>query len=254
MTPLIDKHQVLSDIKKAQQLLDPLRELYKKIPATTCDRQARCCTLIPEVSYIELLHMVRALGRLPRDVRTEIMEKTIKYFFLNAVQIDSCPFLHHNTCRIYEDRPYTCRAYGLWSAAHYEILVKKSKKAKESIHAAWETLGVKLPLDVVAYQPDYCNRVTITSGNSITDAELDLIQTEIFSLERDLEQGMRRFTQDFLSDPSFFLTSAILGYQSCLIEKVAVVRECLSNKGSSRLKQLIDGIRESIEHSDIKLS
>lgn len=66
MTPLIDKRQVLSDIKKAQQLFDPLRELYKRIPATTCDRQARCCTLIPEVSYIELLHMIRALGRLPQ--------------------------------------------------------------------------------------------------------------------------------------------------------------------------------------------
>lgn len=254
MIPLTDKHHLLSEIEKAQQLFDPLKRLYERIPATTCDRRARCCALIPEVSYVEFLYMLRALGRLHQDVRTEIVEKTIKYFFLNAVRIDSCPFLHHNICLIYEDRPYTCRAYGLWSKTRYETLVAKNKKAKESVRAAWETLGIKLPADVVAYRPAYCDHVTVSPGDPITDAGLDLIQTEILSLEGGLEQGTRRFTQVFFSDPSFLLTSTTIEYRSCLIEKVTVVREYLSNKRSSRLKQLIEGIRKSSKYSDFQSS
>jgi len=239
MTPFTHKHHLLSDIERAEQLFGPLKRLYARIPATTCNRQAHCCTRMPEVSYVEFLHLDRALGRLPRDVRTETMEKTTKYFFLNAVRIDDCPFLHHNICRIYQDRPFTCRAYGLWSKAYYEVLVAKNRKAKEPVHAAWETLGIKLPDDVVAYQPAYCDHVTITSGGHVTDAEMDLIQAEIFSVDSDLEQGMSRFRQMFFSDPSFLWTSTIIGYQSCLVEKVIVVREYLSQKRSPRLKQLI---------------
>lgn len=238
MTPFTDKHHLLSDIERAGQLFGPLQQLYEQIPATTCNRQAHCCTRMPEVSYVEFLHVVRALGGLPQDVRTEIMEKTTKYFFLNAVRIDNCPFLHQNTCRIYQDRPFTCRAYGLWSKAYYEVLVAKNRKTKEPIRVAWETLGVKLPADVVAYQPAYCDHVTVTSDDPITDVELDLIQAEIFSLDGNLEQGMRQFREVFLCDSSFLLTSTIIGYQSCLVEKVTVVREYLSKKRSPRLKQL----------------
>ncbi|MBW1793130.1 MAG: YkgJ family cysteine cluster protein [Deltaproteobacteria bacterium] len=240
MTPLADKHHLLSDIERAKQLFGPLKRLYERIPTTTCNRQAHCCKLMPEVSYVEFLHVVSALGRLPEDVRAETMEKTIKYFFLNAVRIDNCPFLHHNSCRIYQDRPFTCRAYGLWSKAYYEVLVAKNKKAKEPVRAAWETLGVKLPDDVVTYQPAYCDHVTMTSGGPITDAELDLIQAEVFTLDSDLEQGMRQFRQVFFFDPNFLLTSTIIGYRSCLVEKVTVVREYLSKKRSPRLEQLLE--------------
>jgi Fe-S-cluster containining protein len=239
MTPCTDNHHLLSDIERAEQLFGPLKQLYEQIPATTCNRQAHCCRRMPEVSYVEFLHAIRALGRLPQDVRTETMEKTTNYFFLNAVRIDNCPFLHHNSCRIYQDRPFTCRAYGLWSKPYYEALVAKNLKAKEPVRAAWESLGVKLPADIVAYQPAYCDHVTVTSDDPITDVGLDQIQAEIFSLDSDLEQGMRRFREVFFSDSSFLLTSTIIGYQSCLVEKVTVVREYLSQKRSPRLKQLI---------------
>jgi Fe-S-cluster containining protein len=283
---------LLSDIEKAQQLFGRLKMLYERIPTTTCNRQAHCCALMPEVSYVEFLHVVSALGKLPQDMQTETMEKTIKYFFLNAVRIGNCPFLHHNVCRIYEDRPFTCRAYGLWSKACYEVLVAKNKRAKEPVRAAWKTLGVKLPADVVAYQPAHCEHVTITSDGPITDAELDLIQAEVFSLDSDLKRvktptlpfplkpalpalvrqpctdvpslssrpgpggeglggGEKRFKQLFFSDPSFLLTSTIIGYESCLIEKVTVVREYLSEKRSPRLEQLIGKIRKSLSNGHL---
>jgi Fe-S-cluster containining protein len=248
MIPLTDKYHILSDIEKAQELFGRLKRLYQRIPTTTCNRQTHCCRLMPEVSYVEFLHVVGALGRLPRDVQTETMEKTVTYFFLNAVRIDRCPFLHHNACRIYEDRPFTCRAYGLWSRAYYDELVATNRRAKEPVRAAWKTLGIKLPDDVVAYQPAHCDRVTMTSGGPITDAELDLVQAEIFSLDSNLEQGMRQFRQVFFSDPSFLLTCTIIGYESCLVEKVAVAREYLSfrhkdGRSSTRGKELLERVR-----------
>jgi hypothetical protein len=66
MTPFTHKHHLLSDIERAEQLFGPLKRLYARIPATTCNRQAHCCTRMPEVSYVEFLHLDRALGRLPQ--------------------------------------------------------------------------------------------------------------------------------------------------------------------------------------------
>ena len=228
MTPLTDKHHLLSDIEKAQELFGRLKRYYQRIPTTTCNRQTHCCRLMPEVSYVEFLHMVQALGRLPREIQEQALKKTITYFFLNAVRIDTCPFLHHDACRIYEDRPFTCRAYGLWSKAYYDKLVATNRRAKEPVRKAWKTLGVKLPDDVIAYQPAHCDRVTITFGGPIADEELDLVQAQIFSLDNNLEQGMSQYRQVFFSDPGFLLTSTIIGYESCLVEKVKAARQYLS--------------------------
>jgi Fe-S-cluster containining protein len=240
MIMLADKHDLQSDIKKAQGLLGLLGRAYQRIPATSCKRHAHCCALMPEMSYVEFVFMVVALGRLTQDVQTEVIGKIVEHFFSNAVQIGQCPFLHQNACRIYKARPFTCRAYGLWSKAHYESLVAANRKAKEPVRAAWQDLGIRLPDDVVGYQPLYCDQVTTPSGGPVADTDLDLIRLEILRLDGDLRESAQRFQEVFFSDPSFLLTSALIGYRASLVEKITVAKEYMFKKRSARLTQLMD--------------
>ena len=62
----------------------------------------------------------------------------------------------------------------------------------------------------------------------------------------DLRESAQRFQEAFFSDPSFLLTSTLMGYRECLAEKITVAKEYVSQKRSARLRQLMDETRAKL--------
>jgi len=98
-------------------LFDELNEVYQRLPETTCDRCATCCTVPPPGYLIEFLNLFRYVRDNLKTSQREIMENTLRYFFLELVDINvKCPFLDgSNNCKVYPVRPLSCRMFGLLS-------------------------------------------------------------------------------------------------------------------------------------------
>jgi hypothetical protein len=103
--------------------------LYTRLPATVCRRQAACCMMLPEMTLIEALVVLDRIKKMATSRQVQIFQKLVQYFFLNAVEISTCPLLEGQTCLFYADRFFGCRAYGLWSRATYEELSTQTQIA-----------------------------------------------------------------------------------------------------------------------------
>jgi Fe-S-cluster containining protein len=70
--------------------------------------------MLPEMTLVEALPVIRRLVEMAATMRNRLIKKIIGHFFLNPVEITSCPFLEGQECLIYPDRFFGCRSYGLW--------------------------------------------------------------------------------------------------------------------------------------------
>ena len=118
-------------VDRSGQTFQELGEIYNEIPDTSCLRRGYCCSLMPEMTFVEALSAFRSLIQFETDMRNQIFKRIVSYFFLNALEIPLCPFLRDNSCLIYSERFLGCRAYGLWSPNYYEKLSLSSRKAKK---------------------------------------------------------------------------------------------------------------------------
>ncbi|UCE83381.1 MAG: hypothetical protein JSV47_02240, partial [Deltaproteobacteria bacterium] len=104
-----------------------LKQAYEKLPGTHCRRRTDCCSLLPEMNLLEALAAIRMLAKMSSAQRLQVYRRILSYFFLNPVEIISCPFLQGQDCLIYENRFFGCRAYGLWSRQYYDEQAEGSR-------------------------------------------------------------------------------------------------------------------------------
>ena len=233
--------QTINDLLHTQSsVCEELRPAYNLLPPTRCRRKTHCCAMLPEITLLEALTALQQLKSFPPPLRLQITQKLVRYFFLNAVEISACPFLQDAECRIYTDRFFGCRAYGLWSPEHYETIAAGSREAKKNLQQQWRTLGVTLPPDITDYCVPYCHDVHVIGDEKIYDGLLLETADRIEILSGNLNQWHQTFQTTYFKDLSFFITSLLLGLTQAVRMKFTIVRNMLSTGSRTELNHIID--------------
>jgi Fe-S-cluster containining protein len=213
-------------LERSTEHRSALKEAYAQLPGTQCRRRTHCCSLLPEMNLLEALSAVQQLLEMKPEQRLWMNRRLIRYFFLNPVEILSCPFLEGQNCLIYRNRFFGCRTYGLWTAEHYRKKAEQSRQAKTLSHRQWQRLGVSLPQEVVDFHLDYCPYVE--------------------AISEELVPWHDKFHQEYFSDLSFFLASIYLGLQRAVQLKFEIVRHVLITGDKGRVDRIVDKLDNSL--------
>lgn len=198
--------------------------------------------MLPEMTLVEALAALDRLSKMIQARQVQILQKLIKYFFLNPVEITACPLLEGSECLIYPDRFFGCRAYGLWSPAAYDELGTQTQATKQHIQKQWANLRVMLPEAVTGFQVSYCPYVEITDGGEVSDRQLNQIAENIDLISREFGRDDRTFRHHYFLDLSFLVASWIYGYTKAVQLKFAFIKDFLSGGNRTQLDQMITGI------------
>jgi len=198
--------------------------IYETLPPTRCRRRTSCCSLLPEMPLVESLTLFSCLATLPGDARLDLLRKILSWFFLNPVQITTCPFLAGHDCLIYRDRFFGCRAYGLWSPAYYETLSTANRQAKTHIRQQWRNLGVELPEAVIQFQVPYCRNVEPAGENRTDDRVIQEAWDRVVQLSEQLAPWHQIFQEHYFFDPAFLVASLLFGMNRAVRLKYNIVR------------------------------
>lgn len=229
-------------IKAATSELNELREFYALLPATRCERKTHCCSMLPEITFLEALAAFERLGQETAKRRRRTLKKIVEYFFINPARITACPFLEGKQCIIYEDRFFGCRAYGLWTLQHYESMTRQNRQAKATLSRQWQNLGIILPDKVIDFQLPYCLDVKTVNETVAVDNALVHISTEIEALSGRLSPWHQTFRRMNFADLSFLTTAMVYDISQVLKMKVDIVREYVSAGRSNILDKALENI------------
>lgn len=108
--------------------------------STTMTCKCTCClTTCPSMNFSEFIQIItEAWKSWTKDDKTELICTSIEYFFKNEFEkwgiqtlVKPCMLLDKSTglCKCYEDRPLSCRLFGIWPKDEYERRVSKFVKA-----------------------------------------------------------------------------------------------------------------------------
>jgi hypothetical protein len=221
-----------------------LVEIYNRIPETRCHRRTRCCSLLPEMTLLEALPIIDQMMQVPTAVRENQIQKIIRYFFTNPVEITACPFLQEKECAIYADRFFGCRAYGLWSEDYYRGLWEKNRQVKVILQNQWQKLGVRLPRAVIDFNFPYCRFVQTDSPIPAFDALLLTAGEDIERLSQTLDPWHRLFGEQSFADLSFFMAGLIYGPEEAVRLKYLIVRDIVWENNWGRLEAVLRDLPE----------
>lgn len=196
--------------------------------------------MLPETSFIEALNLINTLEIMPVQEKRATLARIAEYYFLNAAKRLDCPFLEKGKCLIYFQRPFTCRAYGLWSKSFYDQQAQLNRQGKETCRAGWKTLGVDLPGEVLNFVQEYC--LDVTPEGPVNDDQLKALGDKIAGLSYGLEPYHSMYVQQYFCDFSFMMMSLTFGNRRALLEKVNIVRNFLLKKERITLDRLLEDI------------
>lgn len=231
-------------VETSSSLRRELKTVYDLLPVTKCRRQVRCCSLLPEMTFLEALQVLRVILSWPPSDRFNAISKLVRYFFCNALEISSCPFLQGQTCLIYPDRFFGCRTYGLWSGDYYRNLADQNRQGKRILRQQWENLGISLPGEVLSFEIPYCSRVETEPPVEISDEMLSAASDRIDALSRVLNPWDREFRGNYFSDLSFFLTGLQFSPREALRLKYFITRDIILDKDWTRLDQALSRVTD----------
>ena len=234
-------------LKTSDQQIKALKETYALLPVTRCRRKIHCCSMLPEMTLVEALPVMRRLGEMANDMRKRLIQRIIEYFFLNPVEITSCPFLEGQECLIYPDRFFGCRSYGLWSRSYYETIAARDRKAKKHFQEQWKRLGVCLPKKVVDFKVPYCPYVETNDPAGIDDKMLLQASDTIEAISAGFSDRHQSFAQRYFSDLSFLLSALMFGYKKAVQMKFALVREIVHTNNRTKLDIIIQEVPKLCE-------
>ena len=166
----------------------------------------------------------------------------IRSFFLNPVEISSCPFLDGQDCLIYQDRFFGCRAYGLWSWQYYEKQAARSRQAKQLSQKQWQGLGVLLPQEVINYSLPYCPHVKLKGNISVDDEMIQKALDAIEGFSGQLSPWHETFRQVYYSDMSFLVASLVFGIKEAIRLKFEIVRDVMTTGNMEKVKGILDNL------------
>jgi len=182
------KSEVIQKAKKEQRkdLKEKLRSIYDSVDLETtgCDIsicKCECCNVaMPQMNYSEFVQLATDLwSDCDHPEKTEIICKSIEYFFRNEYEkwgmdslIKPCQFVDsEGKCKVYENRPLSCRCYALWPKEEYEKRVDKFEEA----YREYGLTRDDLPL------AKQCKMVKRSDGS--TELSMDEIDSLFFALD-----------------------------------------------------------------------
>jgi Fe-S-cluster containining protein len=138
--------QILANAKKERRknLKEKIQTVYNSVDLETvgCEIaicKCTCCKVaMPAMNYSEFVQMATDLWQnSDAEKKTNVICKSIEYFFKNEYEkwgmeslVKPCQFVDEKgRCSVYENRPLSCRIYGLWPDKVYEDRVDKFEKA-----------------------------------------------------------------------------------------------------------------------------
>lgn len=219
-------------------------KVYDRIPPTQCERKTHCCKLLPEASLIEILAVIRRFQNMTAGLRKRLFTKLVEYFFLNPVEIASCPFLEGQDCLIYPYRFFGCRAYGLWSYEYYQKLAELNRDAKIQLQQQWKRLGITLPQQVVDFNMPYCREVEAEAPSTMDDLVLIDIWNAVKKLSGSLSPWHGIFQQNFFGDLSFLFSTLAFGFNEAVQLKYTIVKDMIVFKNRNTFKQAIENLTD----------
>jgi Fe-S-cluster containining protein len=110
----------LDDLEKSKSIFK-LKDIYKDIPDTKCNHcplkkgvEADCCkTFSPPMNLVEFLNILKH-NTYSKEQKIDLICECIKSY-LNPNYIKPCLLLKNNQCSVYEQRPFSCRMFGLYT-------------------------------------------------------------------------------------------------------------------------------------------
>lgn len=213
-----------------------LDELYRRLPATTCQRHGQCCSLLPPLQPAEIIVWLIRFIRTPQPERAQTASSLVRHFLLNAVQRRACPWALPGACADYEHRFLACRAYGLWSPRAYRERRRAAQEGQAAVTAAWAGLGIRLPEAVLAPGPEYCRHVRLCNdGENLPNLDPLLCNLEealtLAALELPDQSGLMACHGDL----GHLVARLALGERGCLEAKVAVTRAWVEDRREEAL-------------------
>lgn len=245
---MITKEELIAAVKIAEPLFEKLDDVYEKLPDTICecDDPGTCCRFLPEMTTLEALRWFKLLLDLPDDKLTEKLREFVRFYFSNPVRMTGCPFLENGGCSIYPQRTFACRAYGIWSQKMGRSRTRESRKDKENLRATWKRFGIELPKEIVDFEIDYCDKVELVGVKSFNDKKVMKLLEKAYKMDRTVADLQNKFETEYHSDFSLLVTSLVLGMKKALLEKFAVVKECVQEGGDTRLKKILEQVSADV--------
>lgn len=217
-----------------------LEDAYTLLPATRCRRKINCCSMLPEMTWIEAAFAIHRIVDMRPSLRLRLIKKMVRYFLVNAVEISACPFLDQQDCLIYQDRFFGCRAYGLWSMNYYAELTARNQLMKKQLQSQWERLGITLPQHVIDFSVPYCLDVDIADDITVDDDFMSHVSHKIESLSGQSPEAHHAFRQIYFSDLSFLVAALIFGMTESIKMKFNVVKEIVMDDNREILDTMIN--------------
>ena len=184
--------QVLADAKKNRKknLKEKLGSIYGSVDLSTvgCEIaicKCACCNVaMPQMNYSEFVQLATELWDKSTDSsKKDIICKSVEYFFKNEYEkwgmeslVKPCQFVDPvGRCTVYETRPLSCRAYGLWPEEEYEKRVDRF----EELYKEHGLTRDDLPL------AKQCKMIRRADGSTeLTMAEFDKLFGQLDDLDK----------------------------------------------------------------------
>jgi Fe-S-cluster containining protein len=230
----------IEDIKGAlingRNSFDDLQTHYRRLPSTRCECETPgvCCRFMPEMTFLEVLQWIDAMSRLPADRRSALICQFVLFYLITPLRQPGCPFLGKGgECTIYRERPFACRAYGLWGTTTGQARTEQHRDGKKAIILNWRNLGIQIQEDAVAFEMDYCTRVHSNADRSLTDNDIMAVLNDVYALDDSVGIWRDQFETNYHSDFSYLLTAMLFGARKAVLSKIAVIKE-IAEMGTDR--------------------
>jgi Fe-S-cluster containining protein len=253
MDALIHPADLHRALQNAGAVFTELQACYGLLAETDCDccNPGTCCRFLPEMIFAEALQWVDVIRRLPPTRRVATIRRFIEFYATCPLHSGGCPFLEARRCSVYPQRPFACRAYGLWSVQTGRCRTQENRESRNTLIRQWKHYGVELPQEKAQVEMDYCAEVRRRSSEVVSDEGLMEVLAKVYELDRSFWPLSDSFENHYHSDFSFLLAGLLLGHRKAVLGKFAVIKDLVRKQPNGRLEAILSHARVELMFVDL---
>ncbi|MFZ5649043.1 MAG: YkgJ family cysteine cluster protein [Bacillota bacterium] len=237
----LDKLYTQLSYAEKNGLFEKLDSIYESLPETECEQCGTCCTVPPPAYVVEYLNMFRYAKKNLPDLMPQLVEKSVRFYFLELVNINlKCPFLGDDSrCLVYPVRPLSCRGYGLTKK---EIKFQDRGQMEDLAKRYKEQHGIDLPREVIEYKLPECGKVRVAGNKRVSTEFLEVAISYVAQIESQM------FPVDLVDKEYTFvpyvthLALSVIS-EGARIRRPKVMKEYLEKGSSELLESIIEKSR-----------